>query len=316
MTALPKLDPALLERFERGLNLRAPQASPIPARVLGVGEISTALEIEASPGMALKRMPMFRDAGEADRYEKLYEEYIAVLGQQAGLTLPESSILRVMGHPVVLYILQEKLPEDSIGNRAIQHMPPEQVHILVSAVLSEMQKVFAFNRQNRGRIEIGLDGQISNWSIQGYDPAQPLQSGSISLKYIDTSTPLMRKNGVEQLDSELFLRSAPSFLRWLLRALFVSDVVNRYYYEHKIIVDLIANFYKEQRPELVPGLVDLANAFNDGTGKPFTEAEIRGYYREDALTWRVYLAFRKFDRWIHGMLRKPYPYILPGKIKR
>ena len=53
-------------------------------------------------------------------------------------------------------------------------------------------------------------------------------------------------DGVEQLDPELFLRSAPSFLVWLLRLLFLKDVVDRYYDFHLVAVDLIANFYKEQ----------------------------------------------------------------------
>ena len=39
--------------------------------------------------------------------------------------------------------------------------------------------------------------------------------------------------------------------------------------------------------------------------------------KEDAMIWRLYLALRKMDRFLHlRMLREPYVYILPGKIKR
>ena len=38
-----------------------------------------------------------------------------------------------------------------------------------------------------------------------------------------------RIEGAEQLNAELFLRSAPSFLAWILRLLFLEDVVDRYY---------------------------------------------------------------------------------------
>ena len=52
-------------------------------------------------------------------------------------------------------------------------------------------------------------------------------------------------------------------------------------------------------------------------GKAITEKEIVSYYREDATIWRVYLAFRKIDRYLHlKILGKPYVYILPEKIKR
>lgn len=44
--------------------------------------------------------------------------------------------------------------------------------------------------------------------------------------------------------------------------------------------------------------------------------EIEGYYRFDALTWRVFLALRKLDRWLQGVTGRPYPYTLPDKIAR
>jgi len=89
----------------------------------------------------------------------------------------------------------------------------------------------------------------------------------------------------------------------------------------KVVVDLIANFYKEQRPELIPALVDAVNGFfsaeiREGKFEPIREKEVRDYYREDAWIWRIYLAFRKLDRSLHGLLGRDYPYVLPGKIRR
>jgi hypothetical protein len=132
----------------------------------------------------------------------------------------------------------------------------------------------------------------------------------------------MKKDGKERLDPELFLRSAPSFLVWLIRWLFLEGVMTRYYDARLVTMDIIANFYKEQRPELVPPLVDAANEFFAGDGKalnikPLSEKEIKSYYKEDALIWVLFLAFRRFDRWLHNnILHKPYIYILPGHIKR
>jgi hypothetical protein len=131
----------------------------------------------------------------------------------------------------------------------------------------------------------------------------------------------MRREGQEQLDPELFLRSAPSFLVWILRLLFVKDVMTRYYDQRQVTVDLIANFYKEQRPDLVPDLIQVVNEFFGtqiarGALEPFTADEIQKYYREDAWIWRLYLAFRRVDRVLHRVLGREYPYVLPGKIRR
>ena len=77
------IDLNLLGEFEQGLNVRRPEKSRIPARVLGYGEISTVLEIQAASaeGLAFKRMPMFRDEHEA-------EAYGAVVGTPQGNEVP------------------------------------------------------------------------------------------------------------------------------------------------------------------------------------------------------------------------------------
>jgi hypothetical protein len=182
-------------------------------------------------------------------------------------------------------------------------------------------KVWAFNQANPGRA-IGIDGQISNWAIAGFNADNPQVNRDTGLLYFDTSTPMMKKDGVEQLDPELFLRSAPSFLRWLIRWLFLEGVMTRYYDARLVTIDLIANFFKEQRPELVPALIEAANEFYADEGRalgiaPLTEKEVKSYYDEDKIIWIVFLALRRFDRWLHMyMLRRPYIYILPGNIKR
>ena len=124
------------------------------------------------------------------------------------------------------------------------------------------------------------------------------------------------------MDPELFLRSAPRTLAWILRSFFLQDVLDRYYDFRRVVIDLVANFYKEQRPDLVPDLLEAANEFfEEEMGelaiKPIEEKEVRDYYREDALIWRLYLNMRRLDCFLYTkVLRQEYPYILPGKIKR
>jgi hypothetical protein len=159
-------------------------------------------------------------------------------------------------------------------------------------------------------LELALDGQLSNWVW--------LEEGTnFQLYYIDTSTPLYRKDGQEQLDPELFLQSAPSFLRWLIRLLFLKDVMNRYYQPRQVYIDLAANLYKEQRPDLVPLTLDIINLHLPNDLEPLTAREIEKYYKEDKLIWTLFLAFRRADRFLKTKLfRKRYEFILPGKIKR
>ena len=97
--------------------------------------------------------------------------------------------------------------------------------------------------------------------------------------------------------------------------------MTRYYDFRKVVIDLIANFYKEQRPDLVPGLIARVNAglASGPAGQafaPLSEKEVQSYYQEDALIWRVYLAFRKLDRFFSRLTGRSYPYILPDGIRR
>jgi hypothetical protein len=321
-----KINLEFFQDFERAFDPRHPEQSAIPVKVLGYGEISTVLEIQTEElsGLACKRMPMFMDETEVEAYLKVYKKYLEVIEKQIGLTLIPSETLWIKDPEsgrVILYILQEKMSPGTIGHSAIHNLTKEDVLALVSATLRELSKVFRFNQENKGEIEVGIDGQISNWAIAGFNPEQPELAKPVKLIYFDTSTPLMQIMGDEQLDPELFLRSAPSFLVWILRLLFLEDVLTRYYDFRLVAVDLIANFYKEQQPELVPDLVleannHLSSHFPEGEYEPITIKEVRSYYREDAMIWRLYLAFRKVDRFFHGLLGREYPYVLPEKIER
>ena len=217
-------------------------------------------------------------------------------------------------------MLQRKLDPASIGNKVMHRVGLEDGLRLLRASVEEMRKVFRFNREHEGALALGFDGQISNWAVQDFPPEADRLPDDIRLLYFDTTAPLIQKDGQEQIDTELFLRSAPSFLVWIIRLLFLEDVVTRYYDFRLVVVDLIANLYKEKRADWIPAVVDAANGWKQEIpeleGEDFTEKEIRSYYREDAFIWRFYLAARKIDRTLHGLLGKEYPYILPEKIER
>ena len=318
-----KIDTGLLERFEAGLDPLNPDLSKISAKIIGYGEMSTIFVIShlGQENIAYKRMPIFQSRDEMENYERLFAEYSTEL-RNIGINVPESATARVIpdkGNSVI-YNAQERLPSASIGNALIHKLDANSVRLLFLCVLRDLKKVFTSNREQPS-LAFGIDGQISNWAMKDYSEGKPVTEKT-ELFYIDTGTPLIRKEGIEQLNPELFLRSTPSFLVWLIRLFFLEEVMTRYYDFRKVTIDLIANFYKEQRPEFIPMLIETANSFfareeaKSGIA-PLTEKEIVSYYKEDATIWRVYLAFLKIDRFLHlKILQKPYVYILPGRIKR
>ena len=309
-SAAVSVDKELLFRFERGLDPKHPEASPVAATLLGYGEISAIFEIAGAEGAACKRLPLFTERGQAEAYENLYREYCRHL-KEAGLALPEDStaILETKGRPVGLYIIQRRLPDERFGHRLIHSLEMPEIMRLVELVVGKIAAVWDFNEKSRPALELAIDGQISNWVWPEPD--------STDLLYVDTSTPLMRKDGTEQLDPELFLKSAPSFLRWVIRLLFLKDVMNRYYVPRLVYTDLAANFFKEQREDLVPTVLDVINGALPSGVPPLTYREVEKYYKDDKTIWRVFQSFRRFDRWLKtALLGKRYEFILPGKIQR
>lgn len=306
-----QVDVELLTRFESGLDPARIEASHVPARLLGFGEISAIFEISGDPETAYKRMPLFSSRAAAQAYAARYHEYCTLLSR-AGLHLPASSthVVEVPGHPVALYIAQRRLPPERVAHRLIHELDPEGFRALVDGILGEIEKVWTFNETQAPGRQLALDGQISNWVLQE-DPGEPAR-----LLYLDTSTPLYRVDGVEQLDPRLLLQAAPGYLRWVLERLFLDDVMSRYYDPRKVYTDLAANLIKEQRADLIPetlAIVHRRRAFTP----PLTGKEIRRYYAEDRVIWSAFLTLRRLDRWVTTRLRRRrYEFILPGRIRR
>ncbi len=304
------IDSDLLKKFEAGLNPQNLQDSSVPAVILGFGEISTVFQIGGCADIAYKRMPLFKGIASAERYSGQFLEYCNLLAE-SGLNLPESGteIIALPGRPVVLYIAQKILPPERFAHKLIHVLNPDETGKMMEKILSRIELVWSFNREKRPLFELSLDGQLSNWVFP--------ENLSGELYFVDTSTPLYRKNGVEQLDPELLLQSAPGFLRWMLRLFFLDDVMNRYYDKRQVCIDLAANLYKEQKPELLPLTVEIMNGMFFAKEKPLSTGEVEKYYGTDRMIWALFLAFRRIDMFIKTkIMMKRYEFILPGKIKR
>jgi hypothetical protein len=80
--------------------------------------------------------------------------------------------------------------------------------------------------------------------------------------------------------------------------------------------DLVANFCKNSAP-IHPALIDLVNESFAAQGDQLAVdgAEVAAYYKQDAQLWSAPTSPRvKPIRFLHRLIGKEYPYILPEKI--
>jgi Family of unknown function (DUF6206) len=295
----------ILEDFERGLNPQSPEKSVIKAEVKGYGEISSIFSVEGISGWVFKRLPLFNKPDEANTYVSNYLTYTNAL-KQAGLNLPTDSANIVEGEKIVLYVGQQEYAAKNFCHNLLHTLNHQEVLSMINSILLAIKKVWDFNRRNKPELELSIDGQVSNWAII-----------KDRVVYVDTSTPLFKVNGKEQLDPELLLNSTPGALKWIIRNYFLKEVMERYYDLRLVFIDLTANLHKEQKLELITEAIDMANNHLPKDMNKITVKEVDAYYKDDKFTWQLFLFFRKIDRWLtNKVLRRNYQFILPGKIKR
>nr|MDO8114087.1 DUF6206 family protein [Candidatus Sigynarchaeota archaeon] len=319
------IDTTVLAEFDRTIDTVHPEKGKIPIKILGYGEISIVFEIvgDTNQNVAYKRLPVFETEDQVTRHVKVYKEYNRLLKEDIGIDVPDTEVAwfpSTDGRLITLYCIQEKLPSASMGNKIIHNVDAANVKQLVLVVMRDLKKVWSFNNQ-QSKIQVGIDGQVSNWSVARFEPASALVPLDSRLVYIDTTTPMYRVNGEEAMDATLFLKSAPGILRGTLMGM-LHEVVDRYYDWRLVANDFIANFYKEQLPSLIPDVVAMVNEFFQTEAsefgiKPFTVEEIKAYYKHDKQIWVLFQNLRRMDRFTKTkILRKPYDFYLPGKIKR
>ncbi len=294
-----------LQSFEQGLNPQFPERSKIPAKIVGFGEISSIFKIDPYNEWVLKRLPLFTNKEEANLYSNNYNTYTNYL-KQASLDLPKDKIFIISYKKVVLYLAQEALKKENLCQNKIHTLSKEDAIEMLNSIFLNIKKVDDFNKKNKPKIELSIDGQVSNWALI-----------NDKLLFFDTSTPLFKINGEEQLDPELLLNSTPKALRWIIRKFFLQEVMDRYYDIRLVFIDLIANLHKEKRQDLIDKTIINANKILPDNDEMITRKEVDKYYANDKFIWQLFLALRRMDRWLMtNIFNKQYEFILPGKIKR
>ncbi len=290
--------------------------------VIGYGEISVVFSVERQGFLrkqefVFKKLPYFSSIEEVKDYIKLYDVYHYIL-HKIGVDTPDwYAIYSKMKDGYCVYALQEKLPKSSLGNVVLHEVGKAEFMKMFERVVEKISRVDDFNsgkmkvdlrEWSEAEIKIGFDAQISNWAF--------MPDGR--LLYLDTSTPLIRKNGEEQLNVELFLKAVPIVFTLIIKLFILDKVLDRYYDMRGVVLDLIANFIKEKKPEYIPELLRVANEFLVSKNiTPIEEKEVFKYYREDAMIWRFFQFARRVERFVvEKIFRKEYKLKLPEKIER
>lgn len=150
----------------------------------------------------------------------------------------------------------------------------------------------------------GLDAQLSNWVLDGE-----------RLAYLDLSTPLLRDDaGADRLDRAVFMASLPWLLRPLAARFLLDDILAKYFDRRGVLLDLLGNLHKERLERLIAPFLEV---IGDRVSPAIDAAEVTRYYRGDARSWALLQRLRRLDRaWQRRVRRRPYPFLLPGRIAR
>jgi len=311
-----ELNRELLQELELTLDPYHPEDGTVPIEILGFGEISLVFKIIDDPAgdIAYKRLPIFDSVEQVEQHIEAYKRYNQVLSD-IGITLPESDATWVYADDkdkgITLFCAQAIIPADRVCNKLLHQQKDVEIIELFRKILAELAIIWEYNATS-DTLQLGFDGQISNFAAVKDE-----------LYYLDTSTPMYRIDDEDAMEGTLFLKSAPPGVRFLLKIFFLQEILDRYYIFRDVLIDLIANFYKEQRGELVPELVRITNEFLTNLPdvidpiEPLTVDEIESYYKEDKFIWSLFQKVRSIHRFITTKIfRRKYPFYLPGKINR
>ena len=280
------IEQALIQRDDSRLN------------ILGYGEISTVVAWRfGTQEYACKRLPLFPNEPRLNTYVDSVHTYLNLL--KANGIMPVESTLHGISradNKLAAYCVQPILAKETLLPHLLATGSAEDALHVFERVVVAIQGCVSKN--------LGIDGQLSNWAMVNN-----------RLLYLDITTPMMRsQEGIEVLDADLFLASLPWALRALVRRYLLSSILGKYYDMRAIVVDILANLYKEGLEHLVPEFLQCANQLLQ---ENITLKEVERYYAADARMWSMLQRLRQLDRfWQRHIRKRTYPFLLPGAIQR
>ena len=289
-------EPAALQSLEARVERALGGAGPGDLTLLGFGEISPVLRLDAGgEAYACKRLPPFRETAQLAAYRRCLEDYLGALGRLGVRVLPTALLDLERAGGRVAYVVQPVVPAESLLPAVLARASLPEAVALFGRVVDAVERAVG--------ARLGLDGQVSNWAV--------VEGG---LAYLDVTTPMLRDEaGAERLDTELFIASLPWALRGLVRRVLLSEILDKYYEPRGVVLDALANLFKERLERLLPALVESASA---RLVPAITLDEVRRTYVADARMWRLLQQLRSLDRAWHRVRGRVYPFLLPERIER
>lgn len=266
--------------------------------ILGYGEISCVVSWPVGDArVACKRLPPFDGDARVDAYRTTLERYLAALAAHGVSVVPtDVQTVRRGDGRIAVYCVQPTLDPAALAP-ALAAARPDAAGL---EVIERISKTLV------GAVgpTLGIDGQLSNWAVVGGD-----------VQFLDVSTPMLRDDtGRDLLDTDLFIASLPWALRGVVRRFVLGSILDKYFDRRGVLLDLAGNLLKEKLDRLLPGALEIANGLID---RPITVGEAREYYASDARLWGWLQRVRRLDRsWQRTVRRRPYPFLLPGRIER
>lgn len=307
-----------LTALEQALDPAHPERTP-GLRVLGYGEASVALTLTPLPGRVAKRMAGFRDQAAAETYTALVSDYVRLL-RETGVCVVDTEGVAVprRSRAPVAYLLQTRLDSARLGHRLARDRDPGVLLGVLTRILRVVGEVFTASPASTADA-IAVDAQLSNWWFA--DPSPTAASPPV---LVDVGTPFLRRNGAYAMDFEVLLAAGPPPVRPVFRqARILERYFDDYFDPRTVAVDLLCNLHKEGVGERIDLCLPTVNAWltehADAFGKtaPVTRTEVDRYYRSDARLLELFLVLRRLDRLVrHGLLGRPYDFVLPGAIRR
>jgi len=266
--------------------------------VVGYGEITLVVKWAVDGRtVACKRLPGLADAAAFAAYRECVASYIARLAVR-GIVVPDTAVEAVPRREgtVTAYCIQPVLPAPSLLPNRLRGASPDEVREVAAALAERIASCIG--------PQLGLDAQLSNWAWS-----------DDGLRFLDISTPFVRdERGRESFDVELHLASVPWALRGAVRRFALGAILDKYYDVRGALLDLAGNLHKERLARLVPAFLEAANRVVEPA---ITAGEADRYYRDDARMWGLLQRLRHADRWWQRTVRRrPYPFLLPGRIAR
>ncbi len=303
----------ILTAFEKQVDLYRPEGGAYGCSILDYGEVTVVIALDAVPGKALKRMSGFDSDAEALEYVEEEKRYFTLLVER-GITPLPTECVAVNGRTPVVYLVQDLVKKERLGNSIIRNEPMETVAGCIEAALDRIAGCVRYNRGVAGGLEAAADSQLSNWYF-------PENGGPPFL--IDVGSPITRVRGKVYAYTQLFYRSFPWPLSTIVKLMgAVESYFNEYFDLRLAILDMLGNFYKEQAAARIAPCIEIVNGWlarqpESGEVKPVTMTEVKRYYGKDAALLELMFQVRRYARFVRNRIfRGRYDYILPGYIKR